>query len=238
MPRLLILKTGDKLPALNDVPGDFEHWIAQGMGLARAEWRVVAVHRGEPLPPPEQVPAVAITGSAAMVTDGSDWIRRSAAWLRQLVPGEVPVLGICFGHQLIAHALGGAVGDNPRGIEVGTVTVRHTAAEGDPVFGALPASFPAQASHRQAVLSLPPEARRLATSARDANHGFAFGARAWGVQFHPEFDARISRAYIRHYRAALSDQGDDPQAILAGCAETPFGASVLQRFAQLLPPGD
>ena len=236
MPRLLILKTGDKLDALAGVPGDFEHWIAAGMGLAPGDWEAVAVHRGEPLPAPAQVRAVAITGSAAMVTDGSDWIEGSAAWLRQLVGDDVPVLGICFGHQLLAHALGGAVGNNPSGVEVGTVEVRHTAPVGDPLLGELPALFPVQTSHRQVVMTLPPEARRLATTARDANHAFAVGRRVWGVQFHPEFDAHIARAYVQHSEAALRRQGDDPAQVLAHCSETPFGAEVLRRFAQLLPP--
>ena len=112
---LLIIKPGQKLPALAAVPGDFDDWILQRLGPLQEAVRVVKVHEGEPLPAHGEVNAVIITGSGAMVTDGSDWIEASAAWLRQAVAVNLPVFGICFGHQLLAHGLGSSIRQNDSG---------------------------------------------------------------------------------------------------------------------------
>jgi GMP synthase (glutamine-hydrolysing) len=169
------------------------------------------------------------------VTDGAAWSEATAGWLAGVVARGVPVLGICYGHQLLAHALGGEVGDNPRGLEFGTIEIRLAAgAARDPLLGALPHPARVQVCHRQSVLRLPPGARRLASSAMDDNQAFVFGEGAWGLQFHPEFDAAIVRAYIHAFRQDLLAQGRDPAALQATCAETPRAAGLLQRFARLV----
>jgi GMP synthase (glutamine-hydrolysing) len=88
-------------------------------------------------------------------------------------------------------------------------------------------------SHLQSVLRPPPGARLLAVSDLDPVQAFAVGERAWGVQFHPEFDAEIVRAYIRMRRAELAEEGRDPEVLLASCADTPWGGHLLRRFAQI-----
>lgn len=231
---LLVIKAGEKLPALASVAGDFEDWIARGMGVAPAAMRAVSVYHGASLPEPATVKAVVITGSGAMVTDDSEWIRSSAAWLTRTVAAGVPTLGICFGHQLLAHALGGGVADNPGGIEVGSVAVcLADAAAQDPLFQGLPSNLRLQASHRQSIRRLPPEARCLATSELEPHHGFAYGNHAWGVQFHPEFSARVTAAYVDYYQQGLTAEGKNPGVLREACVETPWGARLLQNFARL-----
>src|SRR5690606_38861481 len=108
------------------------------------------------------------------------------------------VLGVCYGHQLLAHALGGRVDDHPAGREVGTVELELDAAgEGDALFGATPAKFRAHATHRQSVLELPPGATVLARSAHDPHHAVRYAPTAWGLQFHPEFSVGIMRGYLQ-----------------------------------------
>jgi GMP synthase (glutamine-hydrolysing) len=231
---LLIIKAGQKLASLAAVPGDFEHWILQGMGPLQVEARVVSVYEGEALPAHDTVQAVVITGSAAMVTDASDWIEASAAWLRQAVAAQRPVLGICFGHQLLAHALGGRVGDNPNGVEVGTVAVEWMAEAGqDRLFQGLGHDAPLQVSHRQSVLSLPPDARWLARSLLERHQAFTCGERMWGVQFHPEFSAEVVQAYVDHYAAELSTLGRNVAALRGQVQDSDFGSRLLQRFARI-----
>lgn len=232
MQPILIIKAGEKIASLEDVPGDFEDWIIDGLGVDKSNVRVVAVHQGELLPEPQTVSAVLITGSGAMVTDGSAWIESSAAWLREAVEQQIPTLGICFGHQLLGHALGGKVADNPNGIEVGTVTIEQQIQD-DSLLGQLPRQFAAQLSHRQSVITLPPGARLLAASQREPHQAFAYGECAWGVQFHPEFSAEVVKRYIDFYRPSLKEQGDDADVLMAQTAETSESHSVLRRFAEL-----
>ena len=122
---ILILKTGEAPPPVKSRFGDFEDWIALGMGQPVDSLDVVSVYLGASLPSANRVSGVIVTGSPAMVTDRPDWSEASARWLANIVVEDsVPVLGVCYGHQLLAHGLGGEVGPNPKGREMGTVVNR------------------------------------------------------------------------------------------------------------------
>jgi GMP synthase (glutamine-hydrolysing) len=236
---VLILKMGSTLPSLRERRGDFEDWIAVGASLGPAELQVIDVPSVRELPPLDGAAGVIVSGSHAMVTERRDWSERAAAWLRNAVSGGMPVLGICYGHQLLAHAYGGEVGANPRGREFGTVQIElDEAGRTDDLLGELPGAFHAHEGHAQSVLRLPREAVRLASNAWDANQAFRIGARAWGVQFHPEFDAGIVREYVRHYRAELSTEGQAPEALEKAAADNPLGGVILRRFVRLCRPAD
>jgi GMP synthase (glutamine-hydrolysing) len=235
MAAFLVLKLGSTYPAMRESRGDFEDWILAGLGVERDEVHVVDVPTGEPLPDEKTFSGVAITGSHAMVTQRHAWSERTAGWLPALVERGVPVLAICYGHQLLAEALGGRAEDNPNGRQFGTVEVTlQTAAEADPLFAGLASPCRLHVTHTQSVVSLPPGARRLASSARDPHLAFAVGECAWGVQFHPEFDRQIVCHYIEAHRQELAAQGDDPDRLIADCTDTPDGAAVLRRFAEIV----
>jgi GMP synthase (glutamine-hydrolysing) len=182
---------------------------------------------------------VVITGSHAMVTERRDWSERTADWLREAVAREVPVLGVCYGHQLLAHAHGGVVGNNPAGREFGTVEISfNDNARTDELLRGLPPRMIAHVGHTQSILRLPPGAVALAASPRDACQSFRLGRRAWGIQFNPEFDAEIVREYIDHYRQDLAAEGQNPEVLLGEVREAPEAAAVLGRFARIcLGPG-
>jgi GMP synthase (glutamine-hydrolysing) len=235
MKKLLIVKVGDTLPELAERCGDFEDWFIAGLGLEPSHLLVFDPRSGADFPPYGQLGGVLVTGSHAMVTERQPWSERVAEWLPAVVEREIPTLGVCYGHQLLAHAFGGEVGDNPNGTQEGTTCVQLTpAGQADALLGGLGVeAFDAQVSHAQSVLALPPGATRLAYDGWDANQSFRMGKNAWGVQFHPEMNADISRTYIEAERAELLAQGQDPDQILAAVRETPLAAEVLRRFARL-----
>jgi len=228
---MLIVKTGTARTALDDTDGDFEDWIARGLGRPV---QVCTVYEGDELPAPRATGGVVVTGSAAMVSDREEWAERTADWLRNAVEAGVPTLGICFGHQLLAHALGGRVGPNPRGREIGTVTLSIAGvAAADPLLGGFPSRIEVQATHLESVLELPPGAELLASSTLDSHHAFRMPGRpVWGVQFHPEFSAAITRSYIEAKRQDMQAEGLEPDRLLAGVRETRWGGDILARFAQ------
>lgn len=229
---ILVLKTGDALTPVKAVRGDFDEWIAKGMGVAEDEVTVANVHLGDPLPDPASIAGVVVTGSPAMVTDRADWSEASAAWLARLVEADaMPVLGICYGHQLMAHALGGEVGANPNGREMGTVLVRHDTAAiaDDPVLTG--AVDPGHMSHLESVLRPPPDAQVLATTDLEDHAVLRFGPRQWGLQYHPEFDRDIMQRYVEARREVVASEGLDPDAMVESAVETPVLTSTLVRFA-------
>lgn len=231
---LVVLKTGSKPARLAHQAGDYEDWILQAMGWPAADARVVAVHLGEAPPQPSLIRGAVITGSAAMVTEGQPWVERTAAWLRAAATDDQPVLGICYGHQLLAHALGGEAGWNPAGVEVGVVDIEALPeARTDLLLGGLPARFPACVSHRQSAVRLPPGATVLARSALEAHHAFRLG-NAWGLQFHPEFAPAVMPAYIEGFRDVLEGEGRDPAELVAALRPTPSSATLLARFAAIV----
>ena len=234
----LILKAGEKLATLAGYAGDFETWIADGLGPQAGPVRVLDVRAMPALPDPTSVARVIVTGSAAMVTDREPWVEATAAWLCEAVVAGTPVLGICFGHQLLAHALGGEVGYNTSGVEVGSVALEATpSAMDDLLLGDWPAGERVNMSHRQVVIDLPRDAVHLARTARDANAAFRHGERAWGVQFHPEFDATVTRAHVGWYAELLAERGDDVETLQAACIDTPTSHALLARFAKVSRPG-
>lgn len=234
MKQKLIIKTGEPGTPVRDSRGRFEDWIVREMGEQPGSWRVVWVAAGETLPPVDQVAGAVITGSLAMVSDRAAWSEATAAWLREAHAAQLPLLGICFGHQLLAHALGGEVGYHPQGPEVGSVQIqRHEHAVADPLLGGLPARFAANAFHWQTVLRLPPGATLLASNEMEPHHAFRLG-NTWGLQFHPEFDADSTRHFIQLAAPALEKAGLQPPQLAQQVCPTPEAASLLRRFAVLL----
>jgi len=233
--RVLIIQASETPPGAPPERGPLPRWVLAPMAVAPEASQVVDVRNGHHLPAPETLAAAIVAGSPSMVTDHLPWAERTAEWLRAAHAAGIAILGICFGHQLLAYALGGTVGYNPKGLEMGTVEVRlNDSGRDDPLLGVLPTPVKMQVSHSQTVLRLPPNAVPLASSDGDDHQAFRAGERAWGIQFHPEFDSSVVRALIEQRRASLASKGLDPDAMLARCEETPLGPRLLRRFGKIV----
>lgn len=231
----LIIQTGSALPQVRARHGDFPYWIQRGLGVRGTETEIVRVDCGAPLPVDARAyTGVIVTGSPAMVSDRLHWSERTAAWLRGATEQGAAILGICYGHQLLAHAFGGRVEDHPNGRELGTVFLdRLAAAADDALLGDCPARFPAHATHQQSVLALPPGAVALAGSAHDPHHAVRYANNVWGLQFHPEFSVEVMRGYVsaRCGRAAAYTSGAAAPTRIATRLLRRFGAIAMQAVA-------
>ena len=157
---------------------------------------------------------VVIRGSQTSVYDDRDWIHELTEWFRRVHAADVPTLGVCWGHQFIAQALGGRVVDMGE-YELGYRGVRRIGE--DPLFEGIPESFTSFETHSDRVAELPPGASVLARN-EYGTQAFRVGS-AYGVQFHPEYDRETAEWVTRgkdlpddRIRAVLDGITDDAVA--------------------------
>ncbi|WP_192457527.1 glutamine amidotransferase [Musicola keenii] len=208
---VLVVQMGEPPTPIADAVGQQAHWFTDALAAEGATVRVVRPDAGESLPAPQEQDVAIISGSWSMVTDRLDWSERTADWLRQTVNAGLPVLGVCYGHQLLAHALGGTVADNPNGREMGLKTVSlHVNADADDWLDGVPACFDAYLSHQQSVLVPPPGAQVLAFSEQDGCQIIRYSPHTLSVQFHPEMDKAVMNACLRHCRLPELTNDNEP----------------------------
>lgn len=233
MKPVLIIGAGRAPDAIRARHGDFPHRFRLVAGLRREQVQVVDVAADEVLPPAHAVAGAIITGSAAMVTERLAWSERVAGWIRNAMDAELPLFGVCYGHQLMSHALGGRVDYLPGGREIGTQPIELSPGyTSDPLTRILRGSFRAHTTHQQSVLEPPLGATVLARSARDPNQLLRYSPNAISTQFHREFNAEVMRAYIRRKRADLRREGADPERIFRAVGATPMARRLLRQFAR------
>lgn len=233
MKPVVVIRTGRAPDSIRARHGDFPHWLRLACNLPSARLRVVDVVAGDTLPAPSEVAGALVTGSAAMVTERAGWSERTAGWIRNAMDAQLPMFGVCYGHQLMAHALGGRVDYLAGGREIGTLPIElASSSAGDPLAASLPTVFRAHTTHEQSVLETPPGTLVLARSARDPHHLLRYSAHAVSAQFHPEFNADVMRAYIQRKREVMRGEGADPQHVYRQVAATPFARRLLALFAR------
>ena len=195
--------------------------------------QVIDVAAGESLPMPQEVAGALITGSAAMVTERAPWSERTAGWIRNAMDVDLPLLGVCYGHQLMSHALGGRVDYLPGGREIGTMPIELLPeAQRDSLTAQLTAPFRAHTTHEQSVMDIPKDTKILARSERDPHHLLRYGRNAVSMQFHPEFNADVMRAYIKRKHRDMCREGFDPHHAFRQVAATPIARRLLKMFSR------
>jgi GMP synthase-like glutamine amidotransferase len=191
-------------------------WRLQELGLP---WIAVHAYAGESLPPPGLHDAVIVGGTpiSANEIDRHDFLVAEAGWLKEALDLAMPVLGICFGAQLLAKLLGAGVKKNPV-TEIGTSPVRLTAAGlSDPIFQGFPKVFPTFQWHND-TFDIPPWGLRLATGRDCPNQGFRMGSTV-GLQFHLEVTAPEAGRWAEAYAHELQAAGRSKARVTRECLE-------------------
>lgn len=235
--KLVVLRTGDAAAPVAARRGEFASWIRRETEPAwPGDWGEHDVRDMDaPLPRVTDADGFIVTGSSSSVTERAAWMLRAESLVRDLHAARAPIFGICFGHQLVGEALGGKVALNPRGREIGSVEVRRLAgAPDDPILAGLPASFVANATHKDSVVTLPPGATLLAETDLEPHAIFAVGDTTKCVQFHPEIDGDAMRGYVDARANLVTAEGLDVDAIRRRVVDAPLAADTLRNFARLV----
>ena len=131
-----------------------------------------------------------VMGSKHGVYEDLPWMRTLKDFLRQAIAADVPVVGICFGHQILAEAMGGKVVKSERGWGCGVH--RYALSDGGEIAIA--------AMHQDQVIEVPPDAAVIATSEFCPVAGLDYGGRALSFQPHPEFEDAFVRDLVSSRR--------------------------------------
>ncbi|MFT4884455.1 MAG: GMP synthase (glutamine-hydrolyzing) [Natronomonas sp.] len=142
-------------------------------------------------PDHEAFDGLVVTGSRASVYWDEPWIDETRAFVRDALDCGLPALGVCWGHQLLADALGGTVEPMDE-YELGYRTVQHS---GTDFFEGVPEEFTVFTTHSDAVTELPEGAELIAENDYGI-HGFRHG-NVYGLQSHPEYDPRTAEEVVR-----------------------------------------
>lgn len=232
LPDLLIVQTGTASRDLVAKHGDYPDWFEQALG---ARLRLVRAHEGERLADlPAGTKGILVSGSPLSLTSPEPWMDDLSDRLLRIGASGVPVLGVCFGHQLLGRASGSNVLLNPKGREIGTVRVQLTP-EGrtDPLFGwAESGEIAVQATHSDAVDLVPEGATLLASNEVCATQAFRLSETIASVQFHPEISPEIMRDLIAGRADAIRAEGGDPARLRREVRDTE-SAKILRAFADL-----
>jgi len=157
--------------------------------------------------PVQSFDGIIISGSQSSVYDENrPWIRRLSRWTEGALADDLPILGVCWGHQLLAQVLGGTVRGGS--YELGYVQVEQEV--DDPIWNGIPDPFTVFATHSDHVVELPPDATLLASNETGVQ-AFRAGP-AYAVQFHPEYDRRTALAMIDSKTTLPDDEKDAARA--------------------------
>lgn len=186
-PLVGILQCGEKPEGIDEELGDYDELFHTLLGEEAFRYRTWRALDGVLPDSPADADAWLITGSRFGAYEPLDWIAPLEGFVRDVAAAQVPMLGICFGHQLIAQALGGRVEKYDGGWSIGRVDYRFDTSA-DPALEALPAdSCAVMAWHQDQVVEPPPAARVIGESDVCRNAALLYGNRILTVQPHPEF---------------------------------------------------
>ena len=234
MTRIAILETGhppdDLTDQFDDYPARFRALLGEGVPTTRFD-----VQRGHLPDDPAAFQGAIVTGSAAGVYDDLFWIPPLLDWLRA-ARGRTRLVGICFGHQALATAFGGAVEKSDKGWGVGLH--RYDVVGEEPWMHPRATAISIPVSHQDQVTAVSPDARVIAACDFTPYAGLAWGEDAISFQCHPEFQPEYAAALVESRRGdRIPDAvADAALASLARPNDRPVLTAWIRAFLLLTPP--
>ncbi len=180
-----ILMTGHALPELAQRRGDYDALFAELLGGRGFDFESHDVEAGKLPRRPDEADGWLITGSKHGVYEDHPWIPPLEEFIRAVHAEGRPLVGVCFGHQIVAQALGGKVVKHPGGWSVGPT---EYVIEGEPMV--------LNAWHQDQVVERPEGARLIGSSDFCENAALVYGDNILTIQPHPEFDADVIATLI------------------------------------------
>ena len=227
MKDVLIIDCGPSLSYVSKHYGVAPEWIMESLKNKGCNFTWVKPYVGDKIQS-NNADAWIITGSPCSVYNCEAWMVNLEEEMKNIQSSQIPVLGICFGHQLIAKCFGGTVELNPQGWELGAYPVQFTAAgKKSQLFSGMEENAIVYESHQDSVTVLPENAIELARNNK-GNQAFMIHDNYYGVQFHPEFSWEVIKMYV-FIRSAMGVKVDDPSV-----PESTQGELVLFNFIDLI----
>lgn len=171
------------LPAFGSYGDMFENWLSHAM--PQAEFIRIAIDKGQALPPVASYDGYLVTGCRYGVYDDIPWLGDLKQFLRDARDTDIPLGGVCFGHQIMADTFGADVGKSDKGWVVGPDTYADRAAF---------------AVHQDQVHSKPDGAKFVSGSPQCPFGRIDYAFRAISIQYHPEFTTDYIKAFLDEWR--------------------------------------
>lgn len=181
--------------------------------------------------------AIIISGSAASCVEPPPWAARIEHFIRSAVSRQLPVLGVCFGHQMVARALWGPGAVRPSSTpELGWLPIRRNSTA-DPLLDGIEHEFDVFCSHVEEVASLPEAAVALAASDDCAIQAYRVVDKPiWGVQFHAEMSVAEATAVVGRKASAHPERDIDAEALCQNAVDaTALARRLLDNFVGQIP---
>ena len=195
MKKVIILDCGPSLEEVSLEFGESPEWIISALEDQDCEIDWIKAYAGQTMEN-SSGDAWIITGSPQSVYDEEDWMLRLEVNIRDAAKCKRPILGICFGHQLIAKSFGGTVEKNPNGWELGSYSISLTEhGKYSPLFKDMEDELIVYESHQDSVTVLPDGAVELAYNQKCVQ-AFQLYDMLFSVQFHPEFSWDVIKKYV------------------------------------------
>ena len=213
--RIGLLQCDGLDPRVVSVAGDYDVLYASLLARDGIEFATFRADLGQLPASTAGCDAWLIGGSRHSVYQDESWIRDLRRFTGQVLADDRPLVGVCFGHQMIGLELGAPVEDV--GYTVGAVEYQlHTVPPGEPRDAPFDDTFTVAAIHRDQVLELPDGATLIASAVPTPIAGFTYGSRVLAVQPHPEFGVEVAGVLYRHRAERVGQRlVDDAVASLA-----------------------